>query len=373
MLITDRLTIEDGTRKTAEGYLVASVRVARIGIQHYTGREIDPNNEHGFRDRDSVAVYRPEEEVFSVDSLRSFSMLDITSEHPKEPVTADNWRKYAVGSTGESVLRDGDFIRIPMMIKDAAAIREIEAGKVEVSTGYDTELVWGAGTTPDGLAFDAKQTTIRANHIATCDRARGGHKLRIGDGTTMAKTILHDGISIEFGDQAADAYNALAARITKLTADAAAASTAHTAALATKDAELAKRDATIDSLKAQVVDGAALDALVQKRADLVTVAKALHDADYKGKSDMDIRKTVLAAKGIALDGKSDAYIEARFDTLADAVKVTDPARAALSAGIATAPGTAAPQTLDAMRKAANESWQKSVTEMTEAYKPKSAH
>ncbi|MBP1845913.1 hypothetical protein J2046_004187 [Rhizobium petrolearium] len=56
--------ILDGLRRTQDGYLVADARVARTGIQLYTGPEVDPENKHGFRDKAVVRVYRPEEEVF---------------------------------------------------------------------------------------------------------------------------------------------------------------------------------------------------------------------------------------------------------------------------------------------------------------------
>jgi len=186
MLITDRLTIDGKPRKTTEGFLVTEVRVARTGIQHYTGREADPQNENGMRDAASVAIYRDEAEVFSTDSMQSFSMVDITVDHPPEAVTADNWRRYSVGVTGEHIARDGEYIRIPMMLKDADAIRAVEAGKRELSVGYSTKLVWTKGITPDGLHYDAKQTIIRANiHIICCMRAKTQYVTNQENGKTQ--------------------------------------------------------------------------------------------------------------------------------------------------------------------------------------------
>ena len=75
-----------GTRMTKDGYLVADVRVARTGIQQYLAREIGLN-------RDGIVnVYRPEETVFSKDSMATFSGKPVTMLHPPEAVTADNWR-----------------------------------------------------------------------------------------------------------------------------------------------------------------------------------------------------------------------------------------------------------------------------------------
>jgi hypothetical protein len=60
-------------------------------------------------------------------------------------------------------------------------------------------------------------------------------------------------------------------------------------------------------------------------------AKAVHDADYSGKTDAEVRKIAVVAKlgDAAVVGKPDAYIEARFDILADGAKPRDPVSQAL--------------------------------------------
>jgi hypothetical protein len=174
--IVEALDMHDaGIRLTADGYLGAQPRVARSGIQVYSGAEC------GRPHMAQVRVYRPESEVFRADTLRSFAHRPITNDHPPELIDASNWKKYAIGQTGDEVLRDGDFIRVPMLIMDAAAIKAVQGGKSQLSAGYVVELVWGSGTTPRGEKYDARQTTIRANHIAICRSARGGSQLRLGD------------------------------------------------------------------------------------------------------------------------------------------------------------------------------------------------
>jgi hypothetical protein len=54
-----------GTRRTADGYLVADVRTARTGIQLYAGHEV------GKPEMPVVKVYRPEAQVFDTQSLGS--------------------------------------------------------------------------------------------------------------------------------------------------------------------------------------------------------------------------------------------------------------------------------------------------------------
>lgn len=305
----DALTL-DSPRRTADGYLVASVRAARTGIQEYAGSEV------GKPDMKIVRVYRPSDEVFSKDAMASFTSIPVTVDHPPVAVTADNWREHAVGNTGEDIARDGEFIRVPLIVKDASAIRQIEAGKRELSMGYTTELKWDAGTF-NGMAYDAVQTSLRGNHLAIVGRARGGDKLRIGDSSMDPLKIVRDGVTIEVND----AFIAsLDKKITTLTADIEKLRADHVAEIKAKDTALGKAEAERDAALGKVMDATALDKAVTERADLISTARAIHDADYTGKSAAEIRKAVLVAKGVAIDGKSDAYIDARFDVLAEDAK-----------------------------------------------------
>lgn len=182
MLMFDRYPLDDAAnvRITKDGYLVATPRVARTGIQLYYGSELGVTG----KDENKVfKVFRPEDQVFAKDSLASFAYKPVTDDHPPVNVTADNWSKYAKGQLSGDVARDGDFVRVPMAIMDADLIKKHQDGKSEISMGYECEIVWGAGTTPAGEAFDARQSNIRINHQAIVDAARGGQELRIGDGS----------------------------------------------------------------------------------------------------------------------------------------------------------------------------------------------
>jgi hypothetical protein len=187
MLLYDKADIEltrdaDGKpRRTKDGYLTFSARAARTGIQIYKGKEL------GRPDLGEVAVYRPPEEVFNKDAMRSMAHKPLTLHHPPEAVTDSNWKKYAIGHSGDEVVRDGDFIRIPMVVMDGDAIRKIESGECkQLSVGYSTDLKWGKGKTADGLLYDAVQTDIRGNHHAAVPTARGGDVLCIGDAKTCS-------------------------------------------------------------------------------------------------------------------------------------------------------------------------------------------
>lgn len=325
MLLFDRMTVTT-KRKLADGRLAVDARFARAGIYHYTGREVDPDNENGLRDQAVVRVYRPPEAIFDTASMASFAFKAVTDDHPSEMVTADNWQSVAKGFTGGEVARDGDFVRMPMMLSDAGLIAKVDDGKSELSAGYDATITFGLGFTPRGEAYDAVMGPPRGNHIAVVDAGRAGHECRIADTgvetmTVATKVILVDGLNVTVTDDAErailklqDALKASAASIETLTAQ-------HATAIAAKDSELGTKDAEIADLKGKVLTDEALDAKVAERATLLAdVAKVADGIDTKGKTVPEIRRAaVLKALGdggaARLDGKSDDYVSALFDGL----------------------------------------------------------
>lgn len=347
MQFTDAVTVA-GTRRRDDGSLLADARIARTGVQAYLGSEV------GKPDMAMVRVYRPGAEVFSDDTLKSAAHRPVTNEHPAELVTADNWKQNAVGQTGDEITGEGIFIRVPLMVSDGATIADIENGKRELSAGYTCDLDFTAGMTPAGEAYDAIQKNIRINHVAIVQRGRAGSQVRIGDGaiswgaspviadketsmTTTLKTVTVDGIPVEVTDQGATVIATLQKRLEDATAASTKVLANHAEALKAKDAELAKKDAEIDGLKAKIVDAAALDKLVASRAALVTVAKAIaKDVKTDGLTDAAIRRAVVTAKlgDAAVKDKPDAYVDARFEILAeDAAKASpDAFRDALANG-----------------------------------------
>lgn len=351
MQFTDSATVA-GTRRTADGYLVADVRTARTGIQIYAGHEV------GKPEMATVKVYRPEDQVFDKASLGSYAHKPVTNDHPDEAVTADNWKALSVGQIGDEVARDGEFVRIPLIVMDGTTISEIEGGKRELSAGYTCDLAWEAGATPEGEKYDAIQKDIRINHVAIVQRGRAGSEARIGDGVRSwgaaapftsdqkpkedkimtLKTVTVDGIPVEVTDQGATVIGTLQQRLADANTKFADAEKAHQTALAAKDAELAKKDAEIDALKGKILSDADLDKRVQARADLITKAHAIaKDVKTEGLSDAAIRKAVVVAKlgDAAVADKSEAYIDARFDMLVeDASKNgADPFRTVVQQGL----------------------------------------
>ncbi|SFS42396.1 DUF2213 domain-containing protein [Brevundimonas viscosa] len=338
MQFTDAAPIA-GVRLTRDGYAVAEVRAARTGIQQYAGREV------GRPDLAVVNVYRPPESVFAADSLASYGFKPVTINHPAEAVTADSWKKLAVGIVGGDVVRDGGFVKVPLALMDAAAIKAVQDGTREISMGYVCDLAFEDGVTPEGESYQAVQRDIRINHLALVPKGRAGPHCRVGDqgapetGQDPAplhhgdrhmtlKTITVDGLPVETTDAGIAAIEKLRGLLSTADAALATAKTTHDAALAAKDAELAKKDAEIADLKAKVIDGAALDALVAERASIVAKARAL-DAKVvvDGKTNAEIKRAVL---GDGAKDKSDAYVDAAFDLKTADLKPADPLRSTIA-------------------------------------------
>ncbi|MFE1598195.1 DUF2213 domain-containing protein [Methylobacterium sp. ID0610] len=365
-----------GARQMRNGSLVVQAKAARGGnVQDYLGAEV------GKPGQAIVRVYRDADEVFRAESLRTFGHKPVTLDHPAAPVTTATWRSVARGHVGEEVLRDGEFVRIPMLIADQGAIDAVQAGHRELSVGYTCDLDFTPGTTPDGRPYDARQTNIVVDHVAIVNRGRAGPDCRIGDqhpadAKTMRvlsdqqqqqrdtrpmtmRTILVDGHSVEMSDAAAIAVGGLQKQIGQLTTDNLSLTTrlgdaerAHARAIEVKDGEIAglrktveTKDGEIAALKQQLADAvspAALDAALVAREAVVTVARTvLGDAFAPaGKTDAQIRREVVASRlGDAAKDMSDAAVEGAFLALAGTAKPRDALRDAIAGGVRPAGGT----------------------------------
>lgn len=157
--------------RTPEGFLVCyDVPIARTGEQKYGPGEtpIDVGPEG------LVLVAREAADIFREETLASFNGKPVTNDHPVEDVTPDNWRSLAIGTVmgprkGSDVLMIAD-----LLITDRHGIELVEAGKVEVSCGYDADY---EETGPG----QGRQKNILGNHVALVERARCGPRCSIGD------------------------------------------------------------------------------------------------------------------------------------------------------------------------------------------------
>ncbi len=322
MQFSDAVSLR-GVQTRDDGFLVADAFAARTGVQLYAGSEV------GRPDLPIVGVYRDASEVFSHASLATFSHIPITLDHPSVMVASENWKDLAVGETSTDVLREGDRLKIPLIIKAADAIAAIKDGKRQLSVGYTCELEWADGQ-HDGVPYQAKQLNIRANHLAIVDQARAGPDFKIGDWvsaiedaamtTPQFQAVTIDGITIQTTPQGAEAITKLQASITTLTADIASLK----ATVGERDKELGT--IKIDMQKLKDTPPPDLDKLVADRAKLVEQARTIaKDLKPDGMTDSAIRRAaVIAAFGEAIvKDISDAQVEGMF-LAATAKGVTSP-------------------------------------------------
>ena len=338
-------------RKTRDGYLTAKVKAARTGIQDYLGSEL------GKPDLDRVRVYRPEDEVFNLDSMGSYKGKPITAGHPKDRVTADNHTALSRGHIA-GVARDGEAVALDVAITDGATVASIEGGGPrELSVGYTVKLDWTPGTTPDGQAYDAVQRSIFVDHLAIVPNGRAGQEFRIGDhdaanwgaspltSTADTKGNIMSLQTVVLGDQAAQVAVADAPKVEAFK-DAAAKTLADT--ISTKDAEITDlkkqietKDGEIkakDKALADATSPAAMSDAAKKRAFTTEAGKkaGMSDDDMDKLDDAAIRRAVVAKALGDEEAKAmtDAAIEGAFAFAAKGT-ATQTNDAALGAGLRT--------------------------------------
>lgn len=169
---------ENISRREPEGYLLClNVPVARTGIQEYLPEELGLDAAAAPA---LIPVLRPEEEVFSPETVASFEGMPVTDGHPPEGVDASNIRALQKGhahnvrrGTGE----EADLLLADLIITDPSlASAVLDRGKREISCGYTYELCREG----DGYV----QRKIRGNHVAVVDAGRAGPRVCIKDDLT---------------------------------------------------------------------------------------------------------------------------------------------------------------------------------------------
>lgn len=162
---------------TKEGYLFCeAVPIARTDEMIYGPGEVpvQPGPDGLIR------ISRDAATLFNMDTLLSYQGKPITNDHPMYDVGPESWKDLAVGVVLNPRRGEGpqhDLMLADFLVTDAAAIRAINDGKVEVSCGYDAMYK----ETGPGRGI---QTDIVGNHVALVERGRCGQRCAIGDRST---------------------------------------------------------------------------------------------------------------------------------------------------------------------------------------------
>lgn len=339
---------------TSEGYLRAWATIARTGVQQYTDAD-------GLIRRE----YRPEAEVASPISLASFAGKAITLEHPSALLDSSNTKDYQIGFTSTEVVYDNGFVRAVMTITDKDAIERIMRGDAkEVSAGYRVNYEAIPGVTDSGENYDGIQKDISGNHIAVVRRGRAGPQVKLHldrldaadpslftpiEEPSMTAKVNFDGAEFEVTESVALAitkerddakmsyedmkkmYDGMMAKASKMKEEMDAMQKEMKGKL---DAAEGRADALteeVDSLKGEVSEAQKMnvDSLVEERIALIDKARPSLDSafDFTGKTAREIMETsIKAVRGdVDLSDRSDDYVTAMFDTLAESTPRGDSA------------------------------------------------
>ena len=354
----------DRYEMTPEGYLRAWATIARTGVQHYTDADGSIRRE-----------YRPETEVASPESLASFAGKAITLEHPPVLLDSANTKDYQIGFSGTEVVYDDGFVRAVMTITDKEAIERIMRGDAkEVSAGYRVNYEATPGVTDSGENYDGIQTGISGNHIAVVRRGRAGPQVKLHldrldaadpslftpiEEPSMTAKVNFDGAEFEVSESVALAitkeredakmsYEDMKKKCDELQAAADSMKAEMDAMEKEMQGKCDSSEGRADAL-AQEVEGLKtdleaaqqvnVDSLVEERIALIDKARTSLDSafDFAGKSAREIMEaSIKAVRGDAdLSERSDDYVTAMFDTLAESPRVDSAATEELRKAVAS--------------------------------------
>lgn len=180
-----------------------NIRIAVSGIYDYALEELPtlrlPLPGQGAPDwaekKQIYKIYRPAFVLAA--ACDKFKMLPLTHHHPNTPVDGQNFRKLAVGYTGENPfidwIKDTDEvgIRSTVMIYDDEALDAYERGEIQLSPGYVASFEWQKGKAPDGQEYDIVMKEITdVNHLALLPAGRGGEYAVVMDGAKRGPSVF---------------------------------------------------------------------------------------------------------------------------------------------------------------------------------------
>lgn len=179
MKFTDK-TAQAKTQRTItkDGFLVVPATISKVGIFDYLATEL------GLKETGFKKVARTEKSLFSDETIKSFENATLTMGHPKDDVTAKNWKALSVGVV-RNVKRVGDELKAEAWIYDENAIKTVqEQGVEQLSCGYNCDIK--PSTMQDA---DFEMSPMIGNHVAIVARGRCGVDVKLADEETkMGKT-----------------------------------------------------------------------------------------------------------------------------------------------------------------------------------------
>ena len=406
------------TEITPEGFLRLHMTIGKVGELKYFNKD----------GSERIEVVTPEV-LFDSKSIDSFKMKPITNpNHPPVMLNSDNAKHYSKGMTGNLVTLDGDFLGIVATVTDSEAIKNIQSKKTtEVSCGYlagtrqrsdgKFDQVYRLGNhvticergragsevkvsmdsaesdysdfyISEPIKQDSKgepvmSTTVPSVGLETITLKLDEHKsitVPVSYASEISDKFSRDAYAIESGKaRIAALEKELRDEKSKL-AEANKTKTDSEVLLATKDAALDTLTKERDSLQAKV-DQLEEAAKAQPKQDAAPnqpciscyarKCDGLLPTDFKVNSSTtvkDLQEAVILNKSslTTLEGKTDAYVEARFDAIVEEHEKRDTS-APIVAASRQASSTTTTTTQPALREDAV-AWAEMVMSMTKPEK-----
>lgn len=350
----DLASFSPRTTRTPQGFIKIPAFFTRAGVFEYDRA-----------DGTKVLELRPASEVFHKDSLATLSSAPVVEDHPAEGmVTKDNAKMLTIGWSSEVVERKDSMVSGSVLIMDGASIDKVARGDLkEISMGYQCRVDATPGIDPEHGRYDQVQRDIRYNHVALggVDWGRAGSEVglrldastAIGtdkwaqDGTDLeglaktpkpniescqrtrvdtakdrsmeTMTFKIGGVEFEVPKAAGQAF---LADQTRRDAEVTALQTKADKAEARADAVKAELETTKTALT-EATDPTRLDEAIASQVKLVQDARKILGPDAElPKTRRETMEAVLRhdKKDANFEGKSDDYVEVRFDHLVEITK-----------------------------------------------------
>jgi hypothetical protein len=345
----DYVTIDadDDLKLNPNGFMSVLANITRTGIFSYMVIEPDGTTK-------IIRQLRHPDEVFNETSMATLEGLPTTNTHPTEnnekvEISPENASSFIVGMTSDRSKKievpfigdSEDYIQTRITFFDKPTMEEIRTGKKkEFSLGYNCDLEESSGVW-NGKSYDYIQRNIEYNHLSLVPRARGGNGCTLVtdsddihcDGISLddfkvdkilepklnekeknMKVFIRDGKEINVEDNVYDVLTSLKSTSDKADGD-----------IAAKQKVIDSLEAERDELKSKVTDEQEqkdtelFASKVNLRVALVSKAAKILNTDsfeeFEGMEDKAIHLKVINQihPDINLDGKSDDYLQARFD------------------------------------------------------------
>lgn len=158
--------------------------ISMVGVFPYTGKQIDYDGALRLDPHKIYWVFRPPEELFNPEAIKSFNGLPIRIGHvmlgtgfesvDDEPVDGCIYNVRQSMDMPEYLI--GDFAIYTEKMKDV-----LSKGKIrELSLGYRCQYIPEAGIY-NGQPYEFKQANLRGNHLALVENGRCGSSVRVCD------------------------------------------------------------------------------------------------------------------------------------------------------------------------------------------------